>query len=140
VPTNSHGGARQLFCLIKSCERQLKTLWLGGGPFFGGLQWIMVSLPIKFKGLDLYSTVEAASYAFWLSGSNLGCYNIILRDSRVWYMDYDIYNASDGLRDTTPNFDFSNYASKDTVSSKAQYVLASVFLVKLFRTWKLILI
>ncbi|MCI13571.1 hypothetical protein A2U01_0034689, partial [Trifolium medium] len=41
-------------------------------------------------------------------------------------MDSDVNNALDGLRDTILAFDFSNFASKDTVPSKAQHVLASV--------------
>jgi hypothetical protein len=46
-------------------------------------------------------------------------------------MDSNIYNASDGLRDTIPTFDFSNFASKDTIFSKAQYVLANVLFGKI---------
>jgi len=37
------------------------------GPFFGDLQWRLVSLSIKVQGwggLGLYWTIEASSYAF----------------------------------------------------------------------------
>jgi hypothetical protein len=38
-------------------------VWLVGGQFFGDLQWMMTSLPIKFRGLGLYTTIESTSYA-----------------------------------------------------------------------------
>jgi hypothetical protein len=41
-------------------------------------------------------------------------------------MDLDFDKALDGLRNTIPTYDFSNFASKDTVPPKAQHVLASV--------------
>jgi hypothetical protein len=88
----------------------------------------------------LYSAVEATSYAFVASRAQSWILqDHILRNSGVGGMDLDFDNALDGLRNTIPTFDFSNFASKDTVPPKAQHVLASAFLVKLLRTWKLIL-
>jgi hypothetical protein len=55
----------------------------------------------------------------------------ILRVSRISGMDYDFGIALDGLRETIPDFDFSNFASKDTVPTKAQHVLASVLFGKI---------
>jgi hypothetical protein len=46
-------------------------------------------------------------------------------------MDSDFGIALDGLRETIPYFDFSNFASKDTVPTKAQHVLASVIFGKI---------
>jgi hypothetical protein len=88
----------------------------------------------------LYSAVEATSYAFvayraqsWVSRDH------ILRDSGVCGMDSDFDNALDGLRDTISTCDFSNFASKDTVPLKPNMFWRVPFLVKLFKTWKLIL-
>ncbi|MCI41568.1 hypothetical protein A2U01_0062801, partial [Trifolium medium] len=89
---------------------------VGGGPFFGDLQWRIASLHIKFGGLGLYSAVEATSYAFVASRAQSWVLkNDILRNSGVCGMDLDFHNALDGLQDAIPTFDFSNFASKDTV-------------------------
>jgi hypothetical protein len=42
----------------------VEDIVVGGGPFFGDLQWRLVSLPIRLMGLGLYSAVEASSYVF----------------------------------------------------------------------------
>jgi hypothetical protein len=51
-------------------------------------------------------------------------------------MDLDFDNALDDLRNTIPTFDFSNFASKDTVPPKVQHVLASVLLGKIAKDMK----
>ncbi|KAK2443362.1 hypothetical protein QL285_014474 [Trifolium repens] len=105
---------------------------VGGGPFFGDLHWMIASLPIKCWGLSLYSTVEAASYAFVASRvKSWVLQDHILRDSGVCGMDSDFDNALDGLRSTIATVDFSNFASKDTLPRKAQHILASVLFDKI---------
>jgi len=52
-------------------------------------------------------------------------------------MDSDFDNALDGLHGTIPNFDVTSFTSKDIVPLKAQHVLASALLVKVFKIWKL---
>jgi hypothetical protein len=47
----------------KELRAVVENIVVGGGPFFGDLQWRLASLPIKFGGLGLYSVVEATSYA-----------------------------------------------------------------------------
>jgi hypothetical protein len=48
----------------------------------------------------------------------------------MWYeLRFD--NAVDGLRDMVSTFDFSNFASKDTVPPKTKHVLASVLFGKI---------
>ncbi|MCI53143.1 hypothetical protein A2U01_0074389, partial [Trifolium medium] len=42
----------------------VEDIVVGGGSFFGDLQWSLASLPIKVGGLGLYSAVEAVLYAF----------------------------------------------------------------------------
>jgi hypothetical protein len=48
----------------KGLRGAVENFVVGGGPFFGDLQWRIASLPIKVGGLGLYSAIEAASYAF----------------------------------------------------------------------------
>jgi hypothetical protein len=48
----------------KELREEVEDIVVGGGPFFGDLQWRLASLPIRFGGLSLYSTLEASSYAF----------------------------------------------------------------------------
>jgi hypothetical protein len=124
----------------KELRAAVKDIVVVGGPFFGDLQWRIASLSIKFGGLGLYSVVKTTSYALVASRAHSWVLQYHMsRDSGVCGMDYDFDNALDGLRDTIPTCDFSNFASKNIVPPKAQQVLASDFLVKLFKTWKLIL-
>ncbi|KAK2365696.1 hypothetical protein QL285_079166 [Trifolium repens] len=108
-------------------EEAVENIVVGGGMFFGDLQWRLASLPIKFGGLGFYSAVEATSYASVASRAQSWILqDHILRDIGVCSMDLDFDNALDGLRNTIPTCDFSNFAGKDTVPPKAQHVLASV--------------
>ncbi|MCI32890.1 hypothetical protein A2U01_0054104, partial [Trifolium medium] len=112
----------------------VEDIVVGGGPFFGDLQWRIASLPIKSGKLGLYSAVEAASYAFVTSrDQSWVLQDHILRDIGVCVMDSDFDNVLDGLRDMIPIFDFSRFTSKDTVSPKAQHVLASVLFSKIVK-------
>ncbi|MCI49878.1 hypothetical protein A2U01_0071122, partial [Trifolium medium] len=97
---------------------------VGGGPYFGDLQWRVASLPIRDGGLGLYSAVEAASYAFVASRAQTWVLqDHILRDSGISGMDSDFDIALDILRNMLPAFDFSSFANKDTVPHKAQHAL-----------------
>ena len=74
----------------------------------------------------------------WLLGHNLGVLqDNTYRDSGLCGMDSDFDNALDGLHGTIPNFDVTSFTSKDIVPLKAQHVLASALLVKVFKIWKL---
>jgi len=42
----------------------VEDIVVGGGSFFGDLQWMVVSLRIKVGGLGLYSTLMASLYSF----------------------------------------------------------------------------
>jgi hypothetical protein len=48
-----------------------ENIVVGGGPFFGDLQWRLASLRINFGGLDLYTAVDAVM-PLWLQGLNHG--------------------------------------------------------------------
>jgi hypothetical protein len=109
----------------KELRAAVEDIVVGGGPFFGDLQWRVASLPIKVGGLGLYSAVEAASYAYVASrAQSWVLQDHILRDSGVCGMDSDFDSALDGLHETIPSFDLSNFTRKDTVPLKAQHVLA----------------
>jgi hypothetical protein len=110
----------------KELHEAIENIVVGGGPFFGDLQWRLASLPIRFGGLSLYSSLEASSYAFMASrAQSWVLQDHILRDSGLCGMDSDYYNALDGLRGTIPNFDVSSFTSKDIIPPKAQHVLVS---------------
>jgi len=109
----------------------VEDIVVGGGPFFGDLQWRLASLPIRFGGLGLYSTLEASSYAFVASrAQSWVLQDHILRDSGLCDMDSDFDNALDGLRGSIPYFDVSGFTRKDTVPPKAQHVLVSALFSK----------
>jgi hypothetical protein len=109
----------------KELRAAVEDIVVGGGPFFGDLQWRVASLPIKVGGLGLYSAVEAASYVYVASrAQSWVLQDHILRDSGVCGMDSDFDSALDGLHETIPSFDLSNFTRKDTVPLKAQHVLA----------------
>lgn len=38
----------------KKLREAVEDIVVGGGPFFGDLQWMLASLPIRFGGLSLY--------------------------------------------------------------------------------------
>ncbi|KAF5801739.1 hypothetical protein HanXRQr2_Chr06g0251561 [Helianthus annuus] len=68
----------------KGLREAIEELVVCGGPFFGDLQWRLVSLPIRFGGLGLYSAVEASSYAFVASrAQSWVLQDHILRDSGI---------------------------------------------------------
>jgi hypothetical protein len=118
----------------KELRAAVENIVVGGGPFFGDLQWRLASLPIKFGGLGLYSAVEATSYAFVASRAQSWILqDHILRNIGVCGMTLNFDNALDGLPNTIPTFDFSNFASKDIVPPKAQHVLASVLFGKIVK-------
>jgi hypothetical protein len=75
--------------------------------------------------LGLYSALEAALYAFVASmAQSWELQDHILRYSGVCGTNFDFYIALDGLHETIPSFDLSNFTRKDTVPLKAQHVLA----------------
>ncbi|KAK2458086.1 hypothetical protein QL285_005285 [Trifolium repens] len=110
----------------KELRGAVEEIVVGGGPYFGDLQWRVTSLPIQAEGLGLYLVVEAASYAFVASRAQTWVLqDRILRDSGVYDRDSDFHIALDGLRDMILTLDLSSFASKDTVPHKTQHALAS---------------
>ncbi|KAK2430034.1 hypothetical protein QL285_028413 [Trifolium repens] len=86
----------------------------------------------KVGELGLYSAVDAASYAFVASrAQSWVLQDHILRDSRVCAIDSDVSSALNGLQETIPSFDLSNFTRKDIVPLKAQHVLARILFGKI---------
>jgi hypothetical protein len=50
----------------------IEDIVVGGGSYFGDLQWRVTFLHIRVVGLSLYSAVDAVLYALWLLGPYLG--------------------------------------------------------------------
>jgi hypothetical protein len=59
-----------------------------------------------------------------------------LRDSGVCDIDSDFDNALDDFHDMIQTFNFSNFASKDTVHPKVQHVLANILFSKIVQDMK----
>jgi hypothetical protein len=59
---------------------------VGGGHFFGHLQWMIVSLPVKVGVLGLYSSVEATSCFYDFQSPVLGVARLYIeRQWSTWY-------------------------------------------------------
>ena len=115
----------------KELREAVEDIVIGGGPFFGDLQWRLASLPIRFGGLGLYSTLEASSYAFLASrAQSWVLQDHILRDSGLCGMDLYFVNALDSLRGAISDLDVSSFTSKDTVPPTTQHILASALFSK----------
>ncbi|RHN77582.1 hypothetical protein MtrunA17_Chr1g0156331 [Medicago truncatula] len=79
---------------------------VGGGSFFGDLQWRLASSSIRFEGLGLYSRIEASSYIFCdYKAQSWVLQDHIMRDSGICDIDLDFDNVLDGLHGTIPDFD-----------------------------------
>ncbi|KAJ0579743.1 hypothetical protein HanHA300_Chr04g0121251 [Helianthus annuus] len=114
----------------KGLREAIEEFVVCGGPFFGDLQWQLALLPIRFRGLGLYSAVEASSYAFVASrAQSWVLQDHILRDSGICGMDSDYVCALACLRDTIPSFDFSGFTNKDTAPLKPNMHWRVLFLV-----------
>lgn len=113
---------------------------VGGGSFFGDLQWKLASLLIRIGGLGLYSSVEISSYIilasraqYWmlhdhiLKGSGLyGMYSNFdraLDGLNVAIPNFD--RALDGLSVAIPNFDLSSFTRNDIVLPKVKILFVN---------------
>ncbi|KAI3516022.1 hypothetical protein L1887_14930 [Cichorium endivia] len=118
----------------KGLHGSIEDIVVCGGPFFGDFQWRLVSLPIRFGGLGLYSAIEASSYAFVASrAQSWALQDRILHNSGICGMDTDYYSALDRVRDTILDFDCSGFTNKDTAPPKSQKTLASALFSKIVK-------
>ncbi|KAI3721949.1 hypothetical protein L2E82_32969 [Cichorium intybus] len=118
----------------KGLRGSIEDIVVCGGPYFGDFQWRLVSLPIRFGGLGLYSASEASSYAFVASrAQSWALQDHILRNSGICGMDIDYYFALDRLRGTIPDFDCNDFTNKDIAPPKSQKTLANALFSKIVK-------
>ncbi|GKE26038.1 hypothetical protein Tco_1441422, partial [Tanacetum coccineum] len=127
----------EIVCKIKdSCKLLLHAWYLDDRTVIGDSEevvivldikrWLLVSLPIRFGGLGLYSSKVVSSYAFVASrAQSWVLQDHILRESTICGMDEDLCLCSGCLRDTILSFDFSSFTNKDIAPFKSQQTLAS---------------
>ncbi|XP_021989397.1 uncharacterized protein LOC110885960 [Helianthus annuus] len=116
------GVAKLLFGLREAIE----DIVVCGGPFFGDLQWRIVTLPMRLGGLGLLSARDVAAYAFVASRSqSWELQDHILRNSRVANTDPDYASALERLHESLPDFDLGGFSNKDTAPKKPQKTLAN---------------
>ena len=103
----------------KELREAVEDIVVGGGPFFGDLQWRMASLPIRFGGLGLYSALEASSYTFvaYRAQSWTLKDHILIMLWMIFVVRFQIFYVS-------------GFTSKDTIPPKAQHVMASALFSK----------
>lgn len=76
----------------------VEDIIIGGGPFLRDVQSRVISLSIKVDGLSLYLTGDVASYAFMVFRiQSLMLHDHILRDTRIYGIDFDFKRVLDGL-------------------------------------------
>ncbi|KAK2429154.1 hypothetical protein QL285_027614 [Trifolium repens] len=120
------------FLFDKELRGAVEDIVVGGGPFFGDIQWRIASLPIKVGGVRVVLSSRGSLVCFCGFQSSVLCVaRSYIGDSGVCGMDVDFDNSLDGLREMIPTLNFSNFTSKDTVPPKAQHVLASVLFSKI---------
>nr|GEU98190.1 reverse transcriptase domain-containing protein [Tanacetum cinerariifolium] len=86
--------------LRRSCG-SIENMVVYRGPFFGDLQWRLVSLHIRFEGLGLYSSNVASSYAFVASrAQSWVLIDHILRDSGICGINDDYVYVLDCFRES----------------------------------------
>lgn len=120
----------------KELWRAVEDIMVGGGPFFGDLQWTVASLHIRVMGLGLYSVIEATSYMF-VASRDQSCvlHDHILRYSRIYGMYLDIDKVFDGHSVAVSDFDLSRFTKRIVSLIKHNMFWKMSFLVKVFKTW-----
>ncbi|KAJ0694995.1 putative reverse transcriptase domain, exostosin [Helianthus annuus] len=113
-------------CFNKDLREAIEDIVVCGGPFFGDLQWRIVTLPMRLGGLGLLSARDVAAYAFVASRSqSWELQDHILRNSGVANIDPDYASALERLHESLPDFDLGGFSNKDTTPKKPQKTLAN---------------
>ncbi|KAM0009212.1 hypothetical protein Hdeb2414_s0095g00791841 [Helianthus debilis subsp. tardiflorus] len=113
-------------CFDKGFRKAIEDIVVCGGPFFGDLQWRIVTLPMRLGGLGLLSARDVAAYAFMASRSqSWELQDHILRNSGVANTDPDYAIALERLHESLPDFDLGGFSNKDTAPKKPQKTLAN---------------
>ncbi|KAJ0523272.1 putative exostosin [Helianthus annuus] len=110
----------------------IEDIVVGGGPFFGDLQWRLASLPMRLGGLGLLSARDVGVYAFVASrAQSWELQDHILRNSGVVELDGDYLQVLGHLNVSLPDFDIGGFSNKDTAPSKPQQTLANALFSKI---------
>jgi len=92
----------------KELHGALKDVVVGGGSFFGDLQWRLTSLPIRLEGFRV--VLKSRGFLICFCG---------LRE-QSWVLQDHIFRDSE-IGGTISDFAFSSFTWKDTVSFKTTY-------------------
>ncbi|KAJ0925109.1 putative reverse transcriptase domain, exostosin [Helianthus annuus] len=113
-------------------RKAIEDIVVGGGPFFGDLQWRLASLPMRLGGLGLFSARDVGAYAFVASrAQSWELQDHILRNGRVVGLDPDYQQALERLNVSLPDLDIGGFSNKDTAPSKPQKTLANALFSKI---------
>ncbi|KAJ0805921.1 hypothetical protein HanPI659440_Chr02g0083791 [Helianthus annuus] len=113
-------------------QEAIEDIVVGGGPFFGDLQWRLASLPMRLGGLGLLSARDVGVYAFMASrAQSWELQDHILRNSGVVGLDGDYLQALQCLNVFLPDFDIGGSSNKDTAPSKPQKTLPNALFSKI---------
>ncbi|KAJ0925676.1 putative exostosin [Helianthus annuus] len=141
-------GVAKLLFGLRTCQPQLmedavsrfddglrkatEDIVVGGGPFFGDLQWRLASLPMRLGGLGLFSARDVGAYAFVASrAQSWELQDHILRNGGVAGLDPDYQHALERLNVSLPDLDIGGFSNKDTAPSKPQKTLANALFSKI---------
>ncbi|KAJ0453015.1 hypothetical protein HanHA300_Chr15g0585561 [Helianthus annuus] len=127
--------------MVDAASRFDDSLWeaiedivVGGGPFFGDLQWRLASLPMCLGGLGLLLARDVEVYAFVaFRAQSWELHDHILRNNGVVGLDPDYQQALELLNVSLPNFNISGFSNKDTAPLKPQITLANTLLAILYQ-------
>ncbi|KAM0014048.1 putative exostosin [Helianthus debilis subsp. tardiflorus] len=136
LPLRSCMGVAKLLFGLRTCQPHLmvdaaswfddglreaiEDIVVGGGPFFGDLQWRLASLPMRLGGLGLLSARDVGDH--------------ILRNSGVVGLDGDYLQALERLNVSLLDFDIGSFSNKDTAPSKPQTTLANALFRKIVQS------
>ncbi|KAJ0885045.1 hypothetical protein HanPSC8_Chr10g0440881 [Helianthus annuus] len=113
-------------------RKAIEDIVVGGGPFFGDLQWRLASLPMRLGGLGLFSARDVGAYAFVASrAQSWELQDHILRNGGVVGLDPDYQQALERLNVSLPDLDIGGFSNKDTAPSKPQKTLANALFSKI---------
>ncbi|KAM0056399.1 hypothetical protein Hdeb2414_s0006g00217861 [Helianthus debilis subsp. tardiflorus] len=106
-------------CFDDGLREAIEDIVVGGGPFFGDLQWRLASLPMHLGGLGLLSAQDVEVYAFVASrAQSWELQYHIFRNNGVIGLDPDYQRALERLNVSLPDFDIGGFSNKDTAPSK----------------------
>ncbi|KAM0021261.1 putative transferase [Helianthus debilis subsp. tardiflorus] len=93
-------------------RKAIEDIVVGGGPFFGDLQWRLASLPMRLGGLGLFSARDVGAYAFVASrAQSWELQDHIIRNGGVVGLDPDYQQALECLNVSLPDLDIGGFSN-----------------------------